>query len=231
MIRLTSRRTVLQQNKHLLSTIYEIQKAMYDYKFSDDTDDIERRDEAVALQYFDALGMNAVPVAGYYKTISINHNDLNSYANALSEKLTYLLLSLNIRHLVVLGHQKHNYFFNRTNNYFPLKQAREQFVSLTGNPDYMEAFEFDIADLPQMVNMMFWTERCDPQCCEYIYFADAAGKLAFFLCKDGNVHTVEYEKEILTEEILSGNDWHLFNGTCQDKFTDDGAIEGRIITI
>lgn len=208
-----------------------MQKAMYDHEFSSEIDYIEKRYETEALQFYDALAMEAVPVPGYYKTIAIDHHELKSYTEALSEKLTYLLLTLNIRHLVVLGHQKHNYFFNHTNDYFPLKQAREQFVILTGNPDYMEAFEFDIADLTQMVNMMFWTTRCDPHCCEYIYFADSAGKLAFFICKDGNVHTVEYEKEILNNNALLDNEWHVVDGTCYDKFTDDGAIEGRIISI
>ncbi|MEO0042932.1 MAG: hypothetical protein RL329_2380 [Bacteroidota bacterium] len=89
------------------------------------------------------------------------------------------------------------------------------------------AFEIDLNSLPDFIEILFWTTRCDPTIAEYIFLFDIDEQIQFHLCKYGNLHLIEYNKEQLTEDKLSQLGWTIIVGQEFDNFTESGNIEGR----
>lgn len=97
---------------------------------------------------------------------------------------------------------KHDFFGNRDNNFKPLKDAYNKLEKIVGDKTFKEAFEIDIKSLSDFIEILFWTIRCDPSIAEYIFLFDRDEQIRFHLCKYGNLHITEYNKEQLTEDKL-----------------------------
>jgi hypothetical protein len=226
MIQRINRETIFKNNSSIASELYEFQKAFFnlekvDYREAIDETCVEY------LEHLDLKNYQTQLLKKYYKIISFEHSDLKTFTKVLGEKLALLLYSHEINNIFVYAHLKMNFFGNLKNDYKPLKEAYKALNDITGNLDYNEGFETNLDDLPSLIDIAFWIERCDPSGPEYIFFNDIENRLSFFLCKDGNVHIIEYGKEIFNSETLAEQNWFNITGRCNDKFTEDGAIEGR----
>ncbi len=83
--------------------------------------------------------------------------------------------------------------------------------------------------LPKLIEIAFWVERCDSSCHRFIYFADVKERLAFYLCKSGGgIHIIEFDCDIITDEIIEGLDMYFVNGRCEEKFSNNSKIDGRV---
>jgi hypothetical protein len=56
-------------------------------------------------------------------------------------------------------------------------------------------------------------------------------QIQFHLCKYGNLHLTEYNREQLTDDKLKELGWIIIEGQEYDNFTESGKIEGRKIKL
>jgi len=224
MITLVSRQSVFDKYRKITEKISTLQRLLYD----DDPECFASEHDRIEYQTsFDAKDILIERSKKIYSVLSFPHENIKSFPDALSQKLTALFAELEIKHLVMISHFKMNFVGNLNNTYPPLQVAFKKFEKITGYLDYDEAFTFDTKDLADLIEIAFWIERCDAAGPEFIFFFDQDEKLAFYLCKDGNVHAIEFENEILSDMVLSRTGWEFVQGSCVDKFSNTSKIEGR----
>lgn len=221
------RTTVFELHKNIAEEISGIQRALHDESYVFENKDEQREYD----ELFDAKNLSKIEIKRYYKVISFHHSDLNTFTEKLYEKVSSILLDLEITNLIIISHYKINLFGNLNIKYKPLQNAYKQLHSFTDSYEYKDAFKIDLKDLAVFLNIAFWIERIDASGPEYIFFCDEQNRLAFFICKDGNIHTTEFENEMLTQKILAKNDWHEILENCHDKFSNDGKIRARKIKL
>lgn len=225
MIKQVLRTEIFENNNNIAVVIKEFQDFLiFDY---DETEE----EIAERIASHDAVNILVEKVKEHYSVISFNHSDINTFTAELSKRLIGLLEILDISEFYIISHLKMNLLGSKNNNYKPLKNARLRFEKLTGMPNNDEAFEVDLIDLSQCIETFFWLERCDPSAPEYVFFANKNDDFAFYLCKYGKVHTIEFAKEILTPEILENTGWQFLNERCGDNFSEDNAIKGRRLSL
>lgn len=224
MITLIDRQTVFGKYKYIAEEIAGMQSLFFD----DDLEYFENEQDRVEyLKLFDAKDLFIKKPQKFYSVISFDHSKIATFSNVLSQKLLALLSDLRVNSLVMIAHYKMNFVGNIENTYRPLQAAFKKFEEITKNINYSEVFEFGIEDLPKLLEIVFWIERCDASGPEYIFFHDQDEKIAFYLCKDGNVHIIEFNIEILSDSMLSKNGWEFVQGQCYNKFSATSKIEGR----
>ena len=224
MITLISRKRIFDKYHKIAEEISTMQRQFYDDDpvcFASEYDRIEYKTS------FDAKDIHIETTKKLYSVLSFPHEDIETFPSALSQKLTTLFAELAVEQLVMISHFKMNFVGNLNNTYPPLQVAFKKFEKITGHVDYDEAFTFDTKDLADLIEIAFWIGRCDAAGPEFIFFFDQDEKLAFYLCKDGNVHAIEFENEILSDMILSRTGWEFVHGSCVDKFSNTSKIEGR----
>jgi hypothetical protein len=223
MIEHITRQFVFDNYKVITSQIVEIQKAMFD------SDPIfENGDDGKwYTEMHDALNIPVSDIKKYYSVVSFDHSDISTFTIALSEKITMLLTKLKVKDLVVIADLKRNVIGNPDNKYQPFQKAIKKFKDITPNLEYEEAFKISLTDLPTLIEIVFWIERCDTRAPEFIYFSDVNETIAFYLCKSGGIHIIEYGEEIVFDEVIENLDMYFVNGHCDEKFSDGSAIEVR----
>jgi len=222
MITLITRQEVFAKHPHITSEIAAMQRDFYD----DDCFENEQ-DLAAYRDMFDARHMHVSKPERWYSVITLKHADISTYVEVLSEKLLKLLRKFGIRNLLMLGHYKMAFFGNRDNNHLPLQNAVKQFYKLTGSSNYNEAIKFDVDYLPLLLDIAFWIGRCDARAPEFIYFHDHDEKLAFYLCKYGALHLVEFNKKAFSLDLTAEEGWQFVRGSCKEQFSESSKIEGR----
>jgi hypothetical protein len=223
MITLITRQEVFAKHLHITSEIAAMQRDFYD-----DDDCFENEQDLAAYRdMFDARHMNVSKPERWYSVITLKHADIFTYVEVLSEKLLKLLHKFGVRNLLMLGHYKMNFLGNPDNNHPPVQNAVEQFYKLTGSPNYNEAIKFDVDYLPLLLDIAFWIGRCDARAPEFIYFHDQDEKLAFYLCKYGALHLVEFGKKAFSLDLTAKEGWHFVGGSCKEQFSESSKIEGR----
>ncbi len=50
--------------------------------------------------------------------------------------------------------------------------------------------------------------------------ADVKEQLAFYLCKSGGIHIIEFDCDIVTHDVIEGLGMYFVNGHCEEKFSD-----------
>ncbi|HEY0055768.1 MAG TPA: hypothetical protein VGB63_10460 [Pedobacter sp.] len=228
MISLITRQSVFETYKNITSEITEMQKAFFD----DDDDYFESQEDKVEyIKLFDAKDIPAKKVKKTYSVISIDHSDINTFTRILSDKLTKLLTKIGISKMIVIAHYNQQFVADLDNKYPPLQKAFKKFEKITGDITYKEAFEITISDLSELIDIAFWIERCHPAGPEFVFFHDIEEKVAFYLCKDGNIHTIQFGGEVLTRDLFDLHGATVVEGKCYDNFSDTGKIEGRKIKV
>jgi hypothetical protein len=223
MIKQVLRTEIFESNNNITAVIKDIQIA-----FSNEDDEFEE-EEVDTIVINDVIDILVKNVEQHCNVISFDHSDIETFTAQLSKRLIGLLEILDIRELYIISHLKMNLLGNKNNNYKPLKNARMRFEKLTGMSNNDEAFEVDLIDFPQCIETFFWLQRCDPTTPEYLFFASKKDDFVFYICKYGKVHTIEFEKEILTPEILEKTGWQFINEQCFDTFSESNAIKRQSI--
>ena len=223
MVEHITRQFVFDNYQAITSVIIDIQKAMFESDaLFEDGDDGKWYNEM-----HDAINISFKDVKKYYNTISFDHSDINTFTNVLSDKLIKLLTKLDVSDLIIISHKKLNFIGNPNNKYNPFQKAIKKFKDVTQNLQYDEAFRVNLVDLPTLIEIAFWIERCDAGAPEYIYFSDVNEKLAFYICKLGGIHLIQYNQEIVFDELVESLGMHFVNQNCEEKFSADSKIEGR----
>lgn len=223
-----NRKTVFELHRNIAEEISGIQRAFY----HDDLSMYENEAEKIEyLELFDAKDIKIDKTKKFYKVLALDYSDLNTFTKVLSDNLISLLTELDIQNLIIISHYKINFFGNLEIKHKPLKKAYEELNKIIGSFEYKEALKIDLLDFPCLINIAFWIERIDTSGPEYLFFYDEKNRFAFYLCKYGKVHTIEFESEILNKEILKKHNWKEIDDRCYDSFSDSGKIEGRTIKI
>ncbi len=226
---LITRKQIVQSKKIIGSEITKLQKAFFDEELLQEYK--EEGEEQLYWNMFDCVTDATTEYETQQTIIGLDHTVINTYTSVLSRKLRELFQSINATEFYVLSHLKLDLFGNRENNFAALANAYKKLERLTGQTSYNEAFQLHINDLDMLIDCLFWIIRCDPSVPEYIFLFDKNEKLGLFLCKYGNIHLTEIGNAQLTKEQLTAMGWQVIEGQEYDRFSDDGAIEGRQIKI
>ncbi|MEJ5963082.1 hypothetical protein [Pedobacter immunditicola] len=214
MITLISRQSVFSKYSKITEEIAQMQRLFYD---GDPEYFASEVDRAAYQALFDAKDIFREKTTKFCKVISIDHDDIETFTDVLSRKLLDLFAELRIKDLVMISHCKMNFVGNINNTYPPLLSAFEKFEKITKDIKYDEAVEFEVENLPELIEIVFWIARGDAAGPEFIFLFDKDEKLAINLCKEGNVHAIEFEKEILPNTILKRYGWELVKGGCYNS--------------
>ena len=229
MTTLTTRKEIVQKKRIIGSELTKMQKAFFDEKmlqyYKNDNE------EHLYWDKFDCIKNEVRDYPIFNKIIGLGYSDIDNFTNKLTEKLTELLQSINATDFIIISHLKLDFFGNRGNNFKPLKEAYKRLEKIVDNNTFKEAFEIDIDNLPDFLEVLFWTTRCDPSVAEFIFLFDKNEQFQIHLCKYGNIHLAEYNYEQLTEDKLSKLGWKIIDGKEFDNFTTDGKIKGRQINL
>jgi len=229
MITLITRKEIIRTKKIISSELTKIQKSFYDEEALQYYKD--NKEENLYWEQFDCLKNKEINHPIFTKIIGLNHSDINSFVEHLSAKLMVLFQTLKITELVVIAYLKLDFFGGRENNYKFLKKSYKKLEKIVGNQVYKEAFIIDMGSLSDFIEILFWTKRCDPNVAEYIFLFDMNEQIQLCLCKYGNLHVTEYNKEQLTEGVLKELGWTIIEGREFDNFSETGKIEGRRIRL
>jgi len=225
MIKLEKRKIIFEEKKIIASELSKIQSAFFDKE----TLQLYREDneEKIYLEKFDILNGKSVEVKTYNKVIGLHHKNINTFTKILSDRIKKLLEHTNTNELILISHLKIDFFGNRSNNYPPLTMSYSKLEKITKLNSYKETIQFNLEELEEVIEILFWTQRCDPSVAEYQFIFDIEEKLHINVCKYGNVHLTEYRQENLTKEVLKKLGWTIIEGQEFDNFSDDGKIINR----
>jgi len=225
MIRLVTRDFIFKNFTAITSEINEIQTSMFD----DDPECFLKEDDRQwYYDMYDAVDVKPKKIKKYYDVVSFDHTEIATFTAELGKKLINLLTQLFIDEVIMIGHIKLDFIGSPENTYKPLQKAIKSFVRLTGDIKYNEALIADTRSLPSLIDIAFWLGRCDSSCPEYIYFADVKQGIAFYLCKSGGIHVIQFDCTIVSDEIIEGLDMYFVKGRCEEKFSGSSKIEGRM---
>ena len=228
MIELVTREKILKTNTVINSVIRSIQNAFFDQEMLElYTQDGE---EEIYNGRFDAFETD-VKIKQTEKVISINHSDLQTATAVLTAKLTELYNQLGVKKLICLSHLKLDFFGNIENEYKPLRNSYDLLEKITKSKSYSEAFKFDINELDKMIEVLFWTARCDPSIPEFIYLFDKENRSCSSVCKYGNIHISEFGTNEINKSLIERLEMKLIEGQERDQFSNDGQIVGRELRI
>lgn len=224
---LVSRSEIVKTKRIIGSELTKMQKAFYDedtlqyYK--------DHNQEHLYWEQFDCLKNEEINYSTFNKIIGLGHSNINTFTTKLTEKLTELFKTINATDFIIISHLKLDFFGNRNNKFKPLKNAYKKLEEIVSDHTFKEAFVFDLNTLPDFIEILFWTTRCDPSIAEYIFLFDDKEQIQINLCKYGNLHLTEFNKEQLTETKLKTLGWSIIEGQEFDSFSDDQKIQGRQI--
>lgn len=227
MTTLTTRNEIIKTKRIIGSELTKMQNEFYDEEmlryYKDDNE------EHLYWEMFDHYKKDEIEYSTFNKVIGLEHCDINTFTSKLTEKLKELFQTINATNFIIISHLKLDFFGNRDNKFKPLKEAYKKLEKIVGNKTYKEAFEIDNNSLSDFIEILFWTTRCDLSIAEYIFLFDKDEQIQISLCKYGNIHLTEYNKEQLTEDKLKELGWTIIEGQEYDNFTTDGKIKGRQI--
>ena len=229
MTTLTTRSEIVRTKKIISAELTKAQKAFYDEDtlqyYKDDNE------EHLYWEQFDLYDNEIIEYETHHKIIGLNHSDINTFTTELTTKLTELFQNIDVTEFYILSHLKLDFFGNRDNGYEPLVSSYKKLEAIVGQATYKEAFAVDINDLRDFIGILFWATRCDPSIAEYIFLFDKSERIGIHLCKYGNVHLTEFEKELLADKTLTALGWTIIDGQEFDNFTEDGKIKGRELKV
>lgn len=226
---LITRKEIFHSKPIIVSEITKLQKAFLDEDLLQEYK--EDGEEKLYWNMFDCVNDTTVEYETHHSIIELDHTDINSFTTVLSNKLKELFQTIHADEVYILSHLKLDLFGNRENQFKPLAKAYEKLEAITGQTSYHEAFLINISELQEFVDILFWLIRCDPSVPEYIFIFAKNEKLELFICKYGNIHLTEIGSRQLTNERLTTLHWQIIDGEEYDRFSDDGAIEGRQLTL
>lgn len=229
MTTLTTRNKIVETKKIIGSELTKMQKAFYDEDmlqyYKDDNE------EHLYLEGFDFLNKEVFEYETHNKIIGLNHSDINTFTTELTKNLSELFHKIGATEFYIISHLKLDFFGNRDNKFKPLVSSYKKLEKIVGQSTYKEAFKFDLNNLSDFIEILFWITRCDMSVAEYIFLFDKNEKIQIHLCKYGNIHLTEFGEEELMDKVLTSLGWTIIDGQEFDKFIEDGKIKGRQLKI
>lgn len=225
MTTLITRNEIVKSGKIIGAELTKMQQAFYDedmllsYK--------EDNEEHLYLEQFDFFENETIEYETHRKIISLDHSNIDTFTETLSNKLKELFKTIDAKEFIIVSHLKRDFFGTGTNKFEPLTEAYKLLESIVGQKSYKEAFVLDLEILPDFIEILFWTTRCDPAVPEYIFLFEKDEKFQIILCKYGNIHLTEFGNERLTADTLTSLGWTMIEEQEFDNFTNDRKIEGR----
>lgn len=216
MITLIKRKDILEQYKIATSLLVSFQKDTFD----DNPEYFEENDDREwYYETYDAVYIDFPKTKVFHSVITFDHDGSSTYTKALSEKLNLLLSQLHVESLVMIGSLKQNFCGVPDHPDEVYQNAISNFLVITNDLQYEEAIMLTLADLPKLIDIAFWFNRCGGQTPEYIYFCDTDEKLCFSICQYGNIHICEYQNTVVTDELLKGLGMYFEDGRCEDQLS------------
>ena len=178
---LATRHEIVKSKRIISSELTKIQKAI----FSKDELKLYEEDnqEDSYLEQFDCIKNEEINYSIFTKIISIHHSDIDTFPNKLTEKLAELFKTINANNFFIISHLKLDFFGNKDNNFKPLQEAHKKLEKIVGDKTFNEAFEIDITNLAEFIEILFWITRCDASVAEYIFLFDRDEQIQIHLCK------------------------------------------------
>ena len=162
--------------------------------------------------------------------LGINHSVLETFPKKLSERINSLFDFLNVEQFIIISHLKLDLFGNTEHDYDKVKNAYEQLKKMIVSESYKEAILADRKDLPKLIDILFWLERCDGSIPEYIFWFDTNERFCFHLCKYGKIHFIDFTNgDLISKEKLAELEFEILEGSCSEQFTEENKIENRKI--
>ena len=226
MIELINRKDVFESNNLINSVVKGIQNVFFD----DDILEIYKEDgeDEVYKLKFDALEF-VIEFESWEKIVKLNHKGIETFTEELTTKIEILFQHLGVNKIICLSHLKSDLFGNRDNEFKPLQKSYSILESITNSKSYHEAIKFDIIELRKIIEILFWTTRCDPSIPEIIFLFDENCKVSINICKFGNIHIAEFNHENLTNDVLKEMELELIENCGDDNFSENGKIMGRTV--
>ncbi|UWX68210.1 hypothetical protein NZD85_06335 [Empedobacter stercoris] len=216
-MKLIERKEIFQNYNNITSLIKGFQKAFFDEEYDNLEDEM-----------FDALNLEPKKASNSTFNLSINHSVLDTFPKKLSERINCLFDFLNVEQFIIISHLKLDLFGNTEHDYDKVKNSYEQLKKITLSESYKEAILADKKDLPELIDILFWLERCDGSLPEYIFWFDTNERFCFHLCQYGKVHIIDFTNgNLLNNEQLAELQFEIVEDRCYDQFTEESRIENR----
>lgn len=217
MIQAIPRSEIFRKFPNVSAEISRIQKELYD---DDELDFFDDRESKIAyLRSFDALLLQSKPTMVYYKVLCIDHSNPTTYAQTLAKRLIALTDAIGVKPSFVLSHLKLEPADLIKQNIPAAGHALKDLNNLLPPEGFESALLVDRNDFPILIDRVFQFFRAGATVPEYLFFCDRNDSFAFFLCSYGNVHTIEFKKEIISAKMLFETGWSELKTRCYDKFT------------
>jgi len=225
---LLTRKEITKHKPIISSEITAFQKTFYDQELREDYKEDGKED--IYLELYDHVNAEVTTYSLINKIIGFEHTNIDTFTDKLTQKIKKLLEFAGVSSCYVLSDIKLDFCGDTSDEFKPLALAYEKLDELVGGNTYTEAFQVDLENFGELIEIFFWIIRCDPDKSEYIFFFDADEKLRFNICKYGNIHLTEFNREILTEEVLESLGWAVITWRKYDQFEEEDGIEGRRIS-
>ena len=200
-----SRSDVFKNYPNLASEIARIQKESYDpdeLEFFEK--EAEKRDYKTA---FDALLLPQRIGNCFYKVVCPHYSDAKTYDGEFPSRLLSLLDIAGIKPSILTADHKMN---------IESIIGEVDKNSMSDLPDREAMRISDRSEFENAARLVFHFVKHNSSP-EYLFFADSRDRIAFFICRYGNLHTVEFGKELLTPECLSNAGWFEVTTRCYVK--------------
>ncbi len=229
MVTIITRQEIAYKKPVIGTQIAKMQRSFFDEEMLQWYKD--EGNEAAYYAMYDMLLHPQVSVAESVSIIGVQAVTQSEFVAQLAIRLKRLFEALQVEELILMSHLGLDLFGNRENDYEPLQKAYASMEALLGSSSFSEALVLQRQDLKNWVPVLFWIIRCDPSVPEYVYLFDTQERMACFICKYGNVHITEMGEPQITANLLKEMGWELIEGPEYDRYTEDGAIAGRAISL
>ncbi len=176
-----------------------------------------KKEEYLAM--YDLMDIPKLEIVSFNKIIGLKQKgSIDVFTKELSQKLFELLSELEVKELIILIPIKLDFLEGNKNNYPPIKKASQSLKELIGSKSYSEALQIELKELETMVEIFFWLThggRFDA-----LMFFDREERFVFDICKHGNIHWTEFEKESLKDCDSFSKDWIEIARCEEDNFIE-----------
>lgn len=255
MIKLITRQAVFQAQSVLAHYVHAFQTAAFDpvsqafqageaVFLSSDDDEPTVLSEAEALKlnaeqqlYFDGLTdrFDTLPKAFIFAgqvIAELDEKSFERFCEIVGDRLERLCRAMGWQCLYLLGSTRQAILAQRNDTEL-VQKARADLFGLGLTEDYCDGFQFDCTDLSVLMASLFPIVRFNAEA-PSICFSGAEAMVVGVLCQYGNIHFECYDEaefDQLKTGLVETGFICINDGICEERFSPDGVIDGRRITV
>lgn len=124
-------------------------------------------------------------------------------------------------------------YLTQENDFPPVKRATTALVDLGLEPNFSGGMGLQPSSAARVFGHLFWIVRCNASA-PNVAFAAAGSSVVGTLCDYGNIHFDTYratEKAQLAGALRDVGFNITRDGACEEKFSDESAVEGRKLVL